>query len=209
MTDCQTVPYEGCKCIQTGPTHAGPHRCPHGAQWTVTPLTGRILTIGSTEDPPASAYHARPRRLEGEELSRPQVSVRPARTHVPDRWPFGVEAAARLVAATSNPNERAENRDEWSPRLILEPELAEAEFERAEARLRSAIRELRARHAVLAAPEQSGRRTTCGAGMDGECYADGCVQILDGEPDATGRFCPLPSGDPLVALRESEEADRD
>lgn len=26
-------------------------------------------------------------------------------------------------------------------------------------------------------------RTTCGAGQDGECYADGCVQRRDGEPD--------------------------
>ncbi len=51
------------------------------------------------------------------------------------------------------------------------------------------------------------RRTTCGAGMDGECYADGCVQVMDGEPTATGRFCPLPIGNPLMALRESEETD--
>ena len=49
------------------------------------------------------------------------------------------------------------------------------------------------------------RRTTCAAGLDGECYADGCVQTLDGEPMATGRFCPLPSGNPLVALREQSE----
>lgn len=48
------------------------------------------------------------------------------------------------------------------------------------------------------------RRTTCGAGADGECYMAGCVQILDGEPEATGRFCPLPIGNPVLALRESE-----
>lgn len=46
-------------------------------------------------------------------------------------------------------------------------------------------------------------RSTCGAGADGECYADGCVQLSDGEPEATGRFCPLPIGDPRQALREA------
>lgn len=48
-------------------------------------------------------------------------------------------------------------------------------------------------------------RTTCGAGMDGECYADGCIQRRDGEPDATGRFCPLPIGNPQIALREGDD----
>lgn len=46
-------------------------------------------------------------------------------------------------------------------------------------------------------------RKTCGAGMDGECYELGCPQRADGEPAKTGRFCPLPTGNAWIALRES------
>jgi hypothetical protein len=46
--------------------------------------------------------------------------------------------------------------------------------------------------------------TRCQAGQDGECYAAGCLQLEDGEPEKTGRFCPLPTGNPIVALRESD-----
>ena len=31
----------------------------------------------------------------------------------------------------------------------------------------------------------------CQSGSDGECWFDGCPQIRDGEPAATGRHCPL------------------
>lgn len=43
----------------------------------------------------------------------------------------------------------------------------------------------------------------CQADQDGECCHPQCVQIRDGEPDKTDRFCPLPPGNPIVALRES------
>ena len=33
--------------------------------------------------------------------------------------------------------------------------------------------------------------TGCAAGRDGDCYSDRCPQLRDGEPDATGRYCPL------------------
>lgn len=32
----------------------------------------------------------------------------------------------------------------------------------------------------------------CAAGTDGECNAAGCPQTRDGEPEKSGRFCPLP-----------------
>jgi len=32
----------------------------------------------------------------------------------------------------------------------------------------------------------------CHAGMDGECYWIGCPQLRDGEPEKSGRSCPLP-----------------
>lgn len=34
--------------------------------------------------------------------------------------------------------------------------------------------------------------TTCMAGMDGECNHSLCPQEKDGEPENSGRFCPLP-----------------
>lgn len=34
--------------------------------------------------------------------------------------------------------------------------------------------------------------THCMAGMDGECNGKGCPQNKDGEPEKSGRFCPLP-----------------
>lgn len=52
---------------------------------------------------------------------------------------------------------------------------------------------------------ETAERMTCGAGSDGDCYADGCVQVRDGEPAASGRFCPLPIGNPRLALRESND----
>lgn len=33
---------------------------------------------------------------------------------------------------------------------------------------------------------------TCQAGLDGECYHPLCPQLRDGEPEKSGRFCPLP-----------------
>jgi len=30
----------------------------------------------------------------------------------------------------------------------------------------------------------------CHSGRDGECYSPSCPQLLDGEPGATGRYCP-------------------
>lgn len=47
--------------------------------------------------------------------------------------------------------------------------------------------------------------TRCQADQDGECQRPGCPQLEDGEPAKSGRFCPLPSGNPIVALRESGE----
>lgn len=47
--------------------------------------------------------------------------------------------------------------------------------------------------------------TRCQAGQDGECYHPLCPQIRDGEPEKSNRFCPLPTGNPIVALRESDE----
>jgi hypothetical protein len=61
----------------------------------------------------------------------------------PERWPFGISAAADLVAATSWPYEQAEARASWAPRLIHEPDLREVEIARAETRLRSACAALR------------------------------------------------------------------
>lgn len=31
----------------------------------------------------------------------------------------------------------------------------------------------------------------CNAGMDGECLWEGCPQLRDNEPHATGRHCPI------------------
>lgn len=45
---------------------------------------------------------------------------------------------------------------------------------------------------VLPAPEPMPR---CHAGRDGECYWQGCPQLADGEPEASGRHCPLDTGD--------------
>lgn len=36
----------------------------------------------------------------------------------------------------------------------------------------------------------------CHAGRDGECNWVGCPQLRDGEPEATGRHCPLDTHDP-------------
>ena len=40
--------------------------------------------------------------------------------------------------------------------------------------------------------------TSCQAGTDGECNHPNCPQVIDGEPEKTGRHCPLPhwSDDP-------------
>lgn len=35
------------------------------------------------------------------------------------------------------------------------------------------------------------RTTACRAGSDGECYWRYCPQLRDGEPEKTGRDCPL------------------
>lgn len=43
-------------------------------------------------------------------------------------------------------------------------------------------------------------RKVCDAGMDGECYGVGCPQR---DPATRLNFCPLPTGNPWVALRES------
>ena len=32
----------------------------------------------------------------------------------------------------------------------------------------------------------------CAAGKDGECNWADCPQLRDGEPEKSGRFCPLP-----------------
>lgn len=37
----------------------------------------------------------------------------------------------------------------------------------------------------------SGELTDCHAGKDGECNHPNCPQIRDGEPEKTGRSCPL------------------
>lgn len=55
------------------------------------------------------------------------------------RWRFGPRAAAHLIAATSWPWERREDRDEWSVRLIDEPDLLATEAASARARLEAAI----------------------------------------------------------------------
>jgi hypothetical protein len=44
----------------------------------------------------------------------------------------------------------------------------------------------------------------CQAGCDGECCDKRCPQIRDGEPEKSGRFCPLPPSG-LAALRELGE----
>lgn len=35
------------------------------------------------------------------------------------------------------------------------------------------------------------RATMCRAGTDGDCFWSECPQLADGEPEATGRHCPL------------------
>ena len=68
------------------------------------------------------------------------------------RWRFGPRAAAHLIAATSWPWERKEDRDEWSVRLIDEPDLLETEAAQARARLEAAI-------AALGGPSRSAPKT--------------------------------------------------
>lgn len=41
---------------------------------------------------------------------------------------------------------------------------------------------------AMAYPHRSGR---CRAGSDGDCDWPGCPQVRDGEPEKTGRPCPL------------------
>lgn len=41
-------------------------------------------------------------------------------------------------------------------------------------------------------------KETCHAGTDGDCNWKNCPQICDGEPEKTGRHCPLD-------IREDEE----
>ena len=44
------------------------------------------------------------------------------------------------------------------------------------------------------APEQEPKErplTYCAGGSDGECYHPGCPQLRDGEPEKSGRHCPL------------------
>ena len=56
-----------------------------------------------------------------------------------DPWPFGIEGACRLIAATGNPNERKENRDAWAVTMPDRPDVLAIEIDRARTRLEQAI----------------------------------------------------------------------
>lgn len=56
-----------------------------------------------------------------------------------DRWPYGTDAACRLIAAAGNPNEREENRDSWAVTMPNRPDVFAIESERARDRLSQAI----------------------------------------------------------------------
>ncbi|MDY8137586.1 hypothetical protein [Aquimarina sp. 2201CG5-10] len=46
--------------------------------------------------------------------------------------------------------------------------------------------------AVKEIGDKQKKLTQCMAGRDGECCHNKCPQILDNEPESTGRHCPLP-----------------
>jgi hypothetical protein len=71
-----------------------------------------------------------------------------------DQWAFGPEAAAQLIAATSWPYEREENRESWAPKMLTDHALFEREAESAHRRLMSAIEEVRRQHAAKGNDEE-------------------------------------------------------
>lgn len=56
-----------------------------------------------------------------------------------EKWLYGPQAAARLVARTSWPWEREENRDKWAEKLLTDADMLEHEADNARRRLESAI----------------------------------------------------------------------
>ena len=116
-------------------------------------LFWRAVPYGETEDGDVLHYlftKGTVHRLIGQAQSAgvPAVFRSDGSEHMPDTderatlaegWGFGLEAAAALVAATSWPWERREDRDEWSVRLISEPDLLAREAKQARVRLESAI----------------------------------------------------------------------
>lgn len=44
------------------------------------------------------------------------------------------------------------------------------------------------------------RNQRCSAGKDGECFSEDCPQLLDGEPERSGRYCPLVGRDDVDEL---------
>lgn len=54
-------------------------------------------------------------------------------------WPYGTDAACRLIAAAGNPNERVENRDGWAVTMPGRPDVFAIEVARARERLEQAI----------------------------------------------------------------------
>jgi hypothetical protein len=116
-------------------------------------LFWRAVPYGETADGDTAHYlftKGTVHRLIGQAQSAgvPAVFRSDGSEHMPDTderatlaegWGFGLEAAASLVAATSWPWERTEDRDEWSARLISEPDLLAREAKQARVRLESAI----------------------------------------------------------------------
>lgn len=80
-------------------------------------------------------------------------------------------------------------------------ELAADLIEARLAALREQVRRDEHLLAALGGDDTPEARTTCGAGLDGECYEDGCPQR---DPATRTPFCPLPATG-LVALRERGE----
>lgn len=75
-------------------------------------------------------------RAEGAERARAEVS---GMSEPVSAWPYGTDAACRLIAAAGNPNERVENRDAWAVTMPHRPDVFAIEVARARERLEQAI----------------------------------------------------------------------
>jgi hypothetical protein len=69
-----------------------------------------------------------------------------------ERWPFGDQSAAILIARVSSPWEQPEQRDSWAPKMLTDRTMFEQEATRAQKRLAQAIAHIRA-----AQPSEPGR----------------------------------------------------
>jgi hypothetical protein len=89
----------------------------------------------------------------------------------------------------------AENRKTLDPHFLNENHVVVARFQPTDEGMKLA-------RIVALVVEKTPTLNFCAAGLDGECYHDSCPQIADGEPEKTGRFCPLPPKC-ITALREN------